>query len=285
MIERALQLILCSCRLLLHRSMQVGDICWSGPGWTSACTGVWRNSHGVSGNLFATQQFHDYPALFQRLKAARPDAVTACAVNWAPLGEHVLRPTDHSVTHEDDDAAVLVAAQSLLRDLPRLDLLFVHLDLIDAAGHEFDYGPAVPEYVAAVKETDARLAALLRTLHFERRWVDNEDWLTLITTDHGGIDFTHEVCTAPGQPRDDTAAAGTDRDAPGCSQAHAVCAACATAAKLFSGALPSRPCVCLCLCLRCACLVCSRTVVPKIERTSSWCRTGMWRPERSSPPL
>lgn len=192
---------------------QVGDICWSGPGWTSACTGVWRNSHGVSGNLFATQQFDEYPTLFQRLKTARPDAVTACAVNWAPLGEHVLRPADHSVTHEDDDAAVLAAAQQLLRDLPRLDLLFVHLDLVDAAGHEFDYGPAVPEYVAAVRETDARLAALLRTLHTERRWTATEDWMTLITTDHGGIDFTHEVTAAPGQHWGDTDAAGADRAA------------------------------------------------------------------------
>ena len=172
---------------------QVGDICWSGPGWTSACTGVWRNKHGVSGNLFPTQQFASYPVLFQRLKTARPESVTACAVNWAPLAEHVLLPADHSITHEDNDALVLDAAQSLLREQPRLDLMFVHLDLVDHVGHQFDYGPAIPEYVAAVRETDARVAALLATLRSgERRWVDQEDWLVAITTDHGGIDYTHE---------------------------------------------------------------------------------------------
>lgn len=172
---------------------QVGDICWSGPGWTSACTGVWRNKHGVSGNLFPTQQFASYPALFSRLKTARPDAVTACVVNWAPLAQHVLLPADHSVIHEDNDALVLEAAQSLLREESRLDLLFVHLDLVDHVGHQFDYGPAIPEYVAAVRETDARVAALLQTLRGgDRRWVEREDWLVAITTDHGGIDYTHE---------------------------------------------------------------------------------------------
>jgi len=171
---------------------QVGDICWSGPGWTSACTGVWRDKHGVSGNLFVTQQFASYPTLFQRLRTAKPDAVTCSSVNWKPLADHVLLPCTRSAVHEDDDPSVLSSAQAMLTEQPRLDLLFVHLDLVDARGHEFDYGPSIPEYVAAVKETDARVAVLLRCLREERRWYPLEDWLVVLTTDHGGIDFNHE---------------------------------------------------------------------------------------------
>ena len=90
---------------------------------------------------------------------------------------------------------MLTSAQTLLREQPRLDLLFVHLDLIDHTGHECDYGPSIPAYVAAVSETDKRVAALLATLRCgERpsRWVAEEDWLVVLTTDHGGADYTHE---------------------------------------------------------------------------------------------
>lgn len=176
---------------------QVGDICWSGPGWTSACSGVWRDKHGVSGNTFGSHQKESYPSIFARVHAAVPEAVTACSINWRPLAENILHPATHSAVHEDDDAAVEASASTMLRSLPRLDALVVHLDDVDAAGHNYDYGPSVPEYVAAVKNTEARVARLLRVLRSEREWYHEEDWLVIVTTDHGGIDYTHEVGPLP----------------------------------------------------------------------------------------
>jgi hypothetical protein len=171
---------------------QVGDICWSGPGWTSALTGVWRDKHGVSGNTFATAQFDKYPNVFQRLKIANPACVTASVVNWSPLNEFILRPSDHSLTHEDADGRVLDSACSLLRDQGRLDALFVHLDQVDHAGHEHDYGTHITQYMDAIKNTDERCRVILETLVNERASYADEDWLIVVTTDHGGADFTHE---------------------------------------------------------------------------------------------
>jgi hypothetical protein len=142
--------------------------------------------------LYVTQQFDKYPTLFQRLRTAKPDAATCSSINWKPLADFVMHPATRSSCHEDDDAAVLATAQEMLLTEMRLDLLFVHLDDVDAAGHEYDYGPAIPEYVAAVRATDARVGALLASLRSERRWYGLEDWLVVVTTDHGGIDFTHE---------------------------------------------------------------------------------------------
>jgi len=171
---------------------QVGDICWSGPGWTSCCTGVWRDKHGVSGNTFGTRQFEAYPPLFARVKSARPEAVTACAINWKPLSEFILLPADHACTHEDDDTLVTESACRLLKELPRVDCMMVHLDDVDLQGHTWDYGPHIPEYAAAVKAADARVGQILATLHNERAFVADEDWLVIVTTDHGGIEYTHE---------------------------------------------------------------------------------------------
>lgn len=119
---------------------QVGDICWSGPGWTSAATGVWRDKHGVSGNTFPTQQFDHYPNMFQRLKTYDPTCITASCVNWKPLNEHILIPSDHPFTHEESDEQVLESTCRIIQEQERIDLLFVHLDDIDLAGHTFDYG-------------------------------------------------------------------------------------------------------------------------------------------------
>lgn len=182
----------CESAVAYSLASQVGDICWSGPGWTSAATGVWRDKHGVSGNTFPTQQFDKFPSFVARLHAARPEARTAAVVNWKPLSSDILSHCSLHRVHEDDDGGVERSAAELLRGESRLDVLVVHLDKVDAAGHEFDYGPSVKEYMEAVKETDERLARLLRVLRSERAWYGEEEWLVAITTDHGGADYTHE---------------------------------------------------------------------------------------------
>jgi len=131
--------------------------------------------------------------MFTRLHAAKPDAVTAGVVNWKHLNSDILRPATVQHTHEEDDSAVISSSVQLLKEQDRLDLLFVHLDAVDLAGHTYDYGPNVKEYVDSIKEADSRIRTLLETLFYHRRSsFPAEDWLVVLTTDHGGIDYTHE---------------------------------------------------------------------------------------------
>jgi predicted AlkP superfamily pyrophosphatase or phosphodiesterase len=92
--------------------------------------------------------------LLVQLKTADPSVVTASCINWKPLNTNILLPADHAFTHEENDAAVTDSACRLLQERERLDILFVHLDDVDLAGHTYDYGPTIPEYVAALKKTD-----------------------------------------------------------------------------------------------------------------------------------
>ncbi len=45
----------------------VNDICWSGPGWSSIATGVWRDKHLIPDNEFKEAQLHKYPNLFHHV--------------------------------------------------------------------------------------------------------------------------------------------------------------------------------------------------------------------------
>lgn len=130
--------------------------------------------------------------MFQRLKTADPNAVTASCINWKELNTEILKPSDHPHTHEEEDAAVTDSACKLLTEQERLDILFVHLDDVDLAGHTYDYGPKIPEYVASLQKTDERIRLIFDTLRTKRRQYGEEDWLIVVTTDHGGIDYTHE---------------------------------------------------------------------------------------------
>lgn len=76
-------------------------------------------------------------------------------------------------------------AQSLLSsggdDLP--DLIAVYIQAVDAAGHACGFGLDVQEYLQTIANVDSMLGGLLEMI--EKRPSD-EDWLVIITTDHGG---------------------------------------------------------------------------------------------------
>lgn len=160
-----------------------GDVTISGPCWSSILTGVGRAKHRVNDNTFAGSRYDLYPTFLTRLKRHDLARVTASAVNWAPLNEHPMRDADHRI-QKPTDKEVVAALRELFASADP-DAIFVDLDEVDAAGHAFGYSPSVPEYVSAIGEAD-RLVGELLELVLERKAAEHEDWLILITTDHGG---------------------------------------------------------------------------------------------------
>lgn len=63
------------------------------------------------------------------------------------------------------------------------DVVFVHLSAVDAAGHAHTYDD--PVYRASIEAVDALIAELLAALA-QRPSRPREDWLVLLSTDHGG---------------------------------------------------------------------------------------------------
>lgn len=161
----------------------------SGPCWSSMLTGVWPEKHGVTNNSFAGAQFDTYPHFFQRLKEARPATRTASIVHWAPINTHLVRGADVVETYGTDAEVTDAVSRVLLED--RADMVYMHFDDVDGAGHKNGYGPNA-EYVAAIGVADNRIASVLKALE-SRKTYRNEDWLIIVSTDHGG-----ETEKAPG---------------------------------------------------------------------------------------
>jgi predicted AlkP superfamily pyrophosphatase or phosphodiesterase len=157
----------------------------SGPGWTSLLTGAWSPKHGVIDNTFAGYDPEAFPHVFRRLKEARPACVTASLVNWEPLAR-LATHADVSRAYGDDDSVALAAERLLAgRDGPDPDVLFLHFDAPDFAGHRYGFSRFSPPYMAAIRRTDERAGRVLAALA-ARPGRENEAWLVLVATDHGG---------------------------------------------------------------------------------------------------
>ncbi|MFT6759820.1 MAG: hypothetical protein ACJATS_000995, partial [Psychroserpens sp.] len=61
---------------------------WSGVGWTSMVTGVWRDKHGVNDNSYIGQDL-DYPHFFKRINDQVPGLNKYSIVHWGPINTHL----------------------------------------------------------------------------------------------------------------------------------------------------------------------------------------------------
>jgi len=164
----------------------------SGPGWTSILTGVWVDRHGVRDNDFAGNHVDEYPHLFVRLREARPDLQLSSVAHWTPIHEHLLRPFPGAADFLADarsDAEVETFGVGVL-ERPDTDVLFLHFDEVDGAGHGHGYAVDVPAYIAAIETVDAHIGEVLAALGGRATRAD-EDWLVMVTTDHGGLGTSH----------------------------------------------------------------------------------------------
>ena len=155
----------------------------SGPGWSSMTTGVWHDKHGVTDNSFAGANYINFPHFFNRIETINPDLYTASFVNWSPINNEIVDMADLEFIAGSDQELASEAAIFLQNNDP--DVLFVAFDEIDGAGHSYGFHPAQPGYLDAIETADTRVGSLLNVLN-NRPNIDNEDWIVIITTDHGG---------------------------------------------------------------------------------------------------
>lgn len=165
------------------------DITVSGPGWSAILCGVRSPKHLVTGNDFTVNNYSDYPSFFKRIEDSNPDLHTVSFVNWNPINDHiVLEDADFKLNLDTDEEVSTQAADYLSVNNP--DVMFLHFDQVDGAGHSFGFSPDQPEYIIAIEQVDSLLENILQAVE-NRPDYDNEDWLIIVTTDHGGEGFSH----------------------------------------------------------------------------------------------
>ncbi|WP_020405382.1 alkaline phosphatase family protein [Hahella ganghwensis] len=154
----------------------------SGPGWATILTGVWMSKHQVTSNDAGLAN-SEFPGLFKRVKEAKPDSYVASLANWGPINTSFFAD---EVANIDEVASGLNDQQVVDRALDTLthtpaDFVFLHLDDPDHAGHSSCFGSA---YDQSVYDSDRRLGQLLDQVESLQR-LTSDDWLVLVTTDHG----------------------------------------------------------------------------------------------------
>ncbi len=174
-----------------------GEETVSGPGWSSMVIGVWADKHGVYDNDFTENTYALYPDFLTRLEQVDPTFNTFAVLDWPPLGEHVdggpliSDAIDVKITFDGeelgydvtDSLSVLAAIDQLTNADP--DATFVYLGYIDIVGH--DTSSLDPLYLAAVEAADRQVGQLIAAIR-ERATYQDEDWLILVSTDHGRRD-------------------------------------------------------------------------------------------------
>jgi predicted AlkP superfamily pyrophosphatase or phosphodiesterase len=168
----------------------------SGPGWSSFLIGVHPGKHGVFDNSFAGENYTTYPDFLTRIEQVRPELTTFAVVDWAPLGrsESGLPTLSDAIDErivldgyelgwlEADEASVDHAERALREGDP--DALFVYLGNPDESSHTS--GAIGPEYRDAIAAADAHVARLIEAVT-SRATYRSEDWLVLVSTDHGRL--------------------------------------------------------------------------------------------------
>ena len=166
----------------------------SGPSWSSMLTGVWPEKHGVTNNDFTGRDYDTWPDFLTRVERERPELATFAAVDWLPLAE---LPDGGPVLSAEIDQRVVVDGYDLgwadadgeiaSRAVLHLveadpDAMFVYLGNPDETSHR--HGSIGVEYRDAIALSDRHVGMLIDAVR-ARHHAHDEDWLVLISTDHG----------------------------------------------------------------------------------------------------
>lgn len=161
---------------------------WSGNGWSTMLTGVWHTKHNVQDNNFTSPNYANYPDFLTRAEAYNPNLRTISLAHWAPVNNTIVQNADVKTNFTTDLAVKNAAVNTLQNDNP--DILFIDFDDVDHAGHSYGFSSSVPQYVSAIQTIDTYIGEIVNAMKSRSTYI-NEDWLVVLTTDHGAVDNGH----------------------------------------------------------------------------------------------
>lgn len=168
------------------------------PGFATILTGQWAGVHKVEGNLSAVKD-PGVPSFLGAVLRLYPGSRTAILAAWEVIVEGctkgdgpVYRYYPGKGYYSGDYAAKdpLVVAETEARIGEGYDVIFSVLDLVDHEGHRTGFSPENPHYVSAASRAFGMVEAMLDAIS-ARPSRSAENWLVIITADHGGRGKVH----------------------------------------------------------------------------------------------
>ncbi|MDO8511205.1 MAG: alkaline phosphatase family protein [Nanoarchaeota archaeon] len=165
----------------------------SGPGWSNILTGVWENKHGVKDNSFKGANYAQHPTIFTRIEDSKSHLNTHVVTSLDWFTELILPQADVKIYHpfeEEGDKKVAETASQLLSQ-HSVDLMFTYFMGVDEAGHAYGFDPKIPEYISEIETIDRYVGMLMGAIK-KRSAYNQERWLIILTSDHGGKGKSHD---------------------------------------------------------------------------------------------
>jgi predicted AlkP superfamily pyrophosphatase or phosphodiesterase len=169
-------------------SMKTERRTMSAPNWASMLTGVHCNRHDAKMNNFRFNKIDKYPHFYKYLEAHDSSIQTLSFPHWMPINKYIVRNNADVAPYlekEPSDADVKKEAVLELAASSVPDAMFIHFDDVDHNGHAFGFDPGNKKYTDAVSAVDGYIKEILSHVR-DREKQFHEDWLVIISTDHGG---------------------------------------------------------------------------------------------------
>ncbi|MEQ8553013.1 MAG: alkaline phosphatase family protein [Cyclobacteriaceae bacterium] len=176
----------------------------SAPGYMNMITGVWAHKHNVRDNAVEEPNYH-YWNIFRVAETLDPSLETAIFSTWEDnrtklIGEgkesagsikldysfdgfevdtiRFPHKADRKFIFDIDELVSKEAARYIEEEAP--DLSWVYLEFTDDMGHKFGDSPEMDD---AVMKADVQVGRIWEAI--KKRETMGEDWMIVITTDHG----------------------------------------------------------------------------------------------------
>ena len=156
---------------------------------SSVATGVVATKHNVfNNNEFKQGKYDEWPTWLTRLKKAKPETKALFMYSWKP--DELLGPVEGIEYKHGSDFAngKELAARYASNDAP--DATILYIDIPDGGGHRTGFYPYGTMYKRNSYLTDVIIAEVLDAIK-NRPTFQSEDWLIVVTADHGGYAKSH----------------------------------------------------------------------------------------------
>lgn len=170
------------------------------PGWCSILTGVWADKHGITANDITKTM--DHKTLLTSLTEEKIIDSAAFITKWAGhfsrknatyLEEaEYCKNNNLNVTFakcDNDDASHEYNLEEIGKE-DCADFIFVIYEPTDSTGHNKGFTHNNPKYKEAFKKEDGMAFEAINAIK-NRATYESEDWLIIVTADHGGIGTDH----------------------------------------------------------------------------------------------
>lgn len=170
------------------------------PGWCSILTGVWADEHGITANDITKSLEHK--TLLTTLVEDKVIDSSAFITKWAGhfsrnnatylLEKDYCEQNNLNVTFNKcrNDEATHEFTLEEISKTDCADFIFVIYEPTDSTGHNYGFTHNNPRYKESFKAADEYGFEALSAIK-SRSTYETEDWLIIVTSDHGGIATDH----------------------------------------------------------------------------------------------